>query len=36
VLKAIKDGRLSTDEVRSQFEITDELKDFFELNGVEL
>ena len=36
VLKAVRDGRLSIDEVRSQFEITDELKDFFKVNGVEL
>ena len=36
VLKAVKDGKLSIDEVRSQFEITDELKDFFRVNEVEL
>ena len=36
VAKAIKDGRLSIEEVRAQFEITDELKDFFKLHGVEL
>ena len=36
VLKAVKDGRLSIDEVRSQFEITDELKEFFRVNGAEL
>ena len=36
VLKAVKDGRLSTEDVRSQFEITDELKEFFRINGVEL
>jgi hypothetical protein len=36
VLKAVKDGRLLIDEVRSQFEITDELRDFFALHEVEL
>ena len=36
VLKAVKDGRLSMDEVKAQFEITDELKDFFRVNEVEL
>ena len=36
VMKAVKDERLSIDEVRSQFEITDELKEFFMINGVEL
>ena len=36
VLKAVKDGRLSIDEVRSQFEITDELRAFFALHEVEL
>jgi hypothetical protein len=36
VLKAVKDGRLLIDEVRSQFEITDELRDFFSVNGAEL
>src|SRR5690554_7653128 len=35
VLKAVRDGRLSTEEVREQFEITDELKDLFKLNEVE-
>ena len=36
VLNAVKGGKLSIDEVRAQFEITDELKDFFRVNGVEL
>ncbi len=36
VLKAVKDGKLSVKEVESQFEITDELKEFFRINGVEL
>ena len=36
VLKAVKDGRLSINEVREQFEITNELKAFFALNGIEL
>ena len=36
VVKAWRDGKLSTEEVRSQFEITDELKDFLKINGVKL
>lgn len=36
VLKAVKDGKLSTDDVREQFEITNELWAFFALNGIEL
>jgi cellobiose-specific phosphotransferase system component IIA len=36
VVKAVKDGRLSIEEVRGQFEMTGELKDFFRVNGVEL
>jgi hypothetical protein len=36
VLKAVKDDKLSIEEVRSQFEITDELKEFFKLHEVEL
>ena len=36
VLKAIKDRRLSIEEVENQFEITDELRAFFALHGVEL
>ncbi len=36
MLKAVKDERLSIEDVRSQFEITNELKDFFRINGVEL
>lgn len=36
VLKAVRDGRLSIEEVREQFEITDELKDFFKLHEIEL
>ena len=36
VLKAVKDGRLSIEDVRSQFEITDELRSFFALHKVEL
>lgn len=36
VLKAVRDGRLSVEEVREQFEITDELKDFFKLHEIEL
>ena len=36
VLKAVKDGKLSIEDVREQFEITDELKAFFKLHEVEL
>jgi inhibitor of KinA sporulation pathway (predicted exonuclease) len=36
VLKAVKDVKLSIEEVRGQFEITDELKDFFKVNEIEL
>ena len=36
VVKAVKDERLSIEDVRSQFEITDELRAFFALHGVEL
>ena len=36
VVKAWRDGKLSTEEVRAQFEITDELKDFLKLHKVEL
>ena len=36
VVKAWRDGKLSTEEVRAQFEITDELKDFLKLHEVEL
>ena len=36
VVKAVRDGRLSTEEVREQFEITDEQRDFFSVNGIEL
>ena len=36
VLKAVKDGKLSIEDVRGQFEITDELKDFFKLHEVGL
>ena len=36
LVKAIKDGRWSIEEVQTQFEITDELKDFFRVNEVEL
>ena len=36
VLKAVKDERLSIKDVRGQFEITDELKEFFRANRVEL
>ena len=36
VLKAVKDERLSIEDVENQFEITDELKDFFRINGVNL
>ena len=36
LLKAVKDGRLSIDDVRAQFELTDELKEFFRVNEVEL
>ena len=36
VLKAVKDERLSIEDVRSQFEITDELRVFFAFHGVEL
>jgi hypothetical protein len=36
VLKAVRDGRLSVEEVREQFEITDELRAFFALHEVEL
>ena len=36
VVKAWRDGKLSTEEVRAQFEITDELKDFLKLHEMEL
>ena len=36
VLKAVKDGRVSINDVREQFEITSELKTFFALNNIEL
>ena len=36
VVKAVRDGRLSVEEVREQFEITDELRAFFALHEVEL
>jgi hypothetical protein len=36
VVKAVRDGRLSIEEVRAQFELSDELKDFFRANGAEL
>jgi hypothetical protein len=36
VLKAVIDERLSIEEVKAQFEITDDLKDFFKLHGIEL
>lgn len=36
VVKAVRDGRLSVEEVREQFEITDEQRDFFKVNGIEL
>ena len=36
VLKAVIDGRLSIEEVKAQFEITDDLKDFFKLHEIEL
>ena len=36
VLKAVRDGKLSIDDVRAQFEITDELKEFFKLHEIEL
>jgi hypothetical protein len=36
VVKAVKDGRLSIEEVKAQFEITDDLKDFFKLHEIEL
>ena len=36
VLKAVRDGKLSIEEVREQFEITDEQRDFFSVNGIEL
>ena len=36
VLKAVKDGKLSVDDVREQFEVTGDLKAFFKVNGVEL
>ena len=36
VVKAIKDGKLSIEEVKVQFEITDEMKDFFRVNGIGL
>ena len=36
VLKAVKDEKLSIEEVRAQFEITDELRAFFALHEVEL
>ena len=36
VLKAVKDERLSIEDVENQFEITDELRSFFALHEVEL
>ena len=36
VLKAVKDGVLSIKAVREQFEITNELRSWFKVNGVEL
>ena len=36
VVKAVKDRRLSIEEVENQFEITDELRVFFAFHGVEL
>jgi hypothetical protein len=36
VLKAVRDGKLSIEEVREQFEITDEQRDFFSVNGIKL
>ncbi len=36
VLKAVKDGRLSIEDARMQFDITDEFRTFFAFNGVEL
>ena len=36
VVKAVRDGKLSIEEVREQFEITDELRAFFALHEVEL
>ena len=36
VLKAVRDGKLSIEEVREQFEITDEQRAFFALHEVEL
>ena len=36
VLKAVKDGMLKIEDARAQFEITDELKEFFKLHEVEL
>ena len=36
VLKAVRDEKFSIEEVRAQFEITDELRDFFSVNGAEL
>ena len=34
VLKAVRDGRLSIEEVKAQFEITDDLKDFFKVTQI--
>ena len=36
VLKAVKDGRLSVEDVREQFEMTDEIRMLFASNGIEL
>ena len=36
VLKAVKDGRLSIEDARMQFDITDEFRTFFAFNVVEL
>ena len=36
MLKAVKEERWSIEDVRAHFEITDELKEFFKVNGVEL
>ena len=36
VLKAVKDGKLSVNDVREQFEVTNDLWAYFSLNGIEL
>lgn len=36
VMKAVRDGKVSIEKVREQFEITDEVREFFKFHEVEL